>query len=1028
MNKVKFYLLACVFIALAFNGNAQKYYYFKGEKVNLTIDSTQLIVITNNNFQALPNIADLSLTGNDNSGYLKKTAFSSKPTTSAYLSAIKSLQSANGVKRVLPAFKRGEHPIGVSDLFYVKLKNQNDLGLLQNVAQQKGVAIVQQIPNMPLWYILQMQDGNSSDYFDIVNSIYETGLFAASAPDFLFNFQPMSCGNYNDPQFGSQWYLQDGEYGINACAAWDISTGAGVKVAVVDKGIDFSNPDLINRKEGDGFNTEADPPAPPSVVCDPNDWEYLHGTNVAELIVAERNNNYWGIGVAPDAKIMGVSSHLAGTYASTAKLASGIKWAAQNGADVINNSWGDTETDISFYNSQNPYYGCELLEEAIDYALTQGRDGKGCVVVFPTADFTYHPGSVYYPANCNDGILVVGLMDNMGRCDDIPVGFTPPSPSPNQISSSYSNGYRVDVVAPQKVYNVSYSAALVSGVAALVLQVNPNLTGADVKRIIKNTADNTKGKECNGYDTFYGTLWAVYQKFFGSGLVNAYKAVQAATKPDLLVRDDKNDNGTEPNPRTITWNSPDIKFLDFEYPHKQLSNGELHNRDKCIIAVTVKNISGIATTGEEKLHVYWNKLTLNSLWDYHWTNLPYGEEITDPVNGMPIDAVLQYKESKEVWVEWNIPDFLKDQNTSNNYFNQLFVALKYRFNWGVAILARIDDGNPIQEVGDEYGYVMPLRTTKFAQKNNNVAVSNGNAILFAQDYTMLANVVCSIGIGSSVSYNQLIKDDKYKLNDFAEVYALLSNDLMEYVDWAKCKGIKRVDENSVFLESANSEIVFKPLKNENGEYFIGTVVNFISDKMPELNDFDFDLIYKKNDEETETMRITAVRDPEVYFKAHAEASKTKVVKSKEEVTLTSNIIYNNATYTWYDEAGRIIGNDYQITIIPEYSQKYKIEILQEKDGFKSYDEVEVIVVDGMIKSLAPNPAADYIHVDYMLSDNATNASIQISNIQNTISVSYPISTTETYKDIYFSNFVSGYYFVKLIISGTVVDAQTLIIK
>jgi len=1031
MYKVKNYLLACVFITLAVNVSAQKYYYFQGEKVNLTIDSTQLIVVTNNSFQALPNIADLTLV--ENSGYLKKTAFSYKPTKTAYTAAINSLKSNSGVKRVLPAFKRGDGHIGVSDLFYVKLKNQNDFAVLQNVAQQKGVAIVKQIPNMPLWYILQLQDNNSADYLDIVNSIYETGLFAASAPDFLFNFKPMcSSSSYNDPKFAEQGYLRYSNhyndyngYGINACAAWDIATGAGVKVAVVDKGIDFTHRDLVNCKEGDGYNTET--LSSPSLYY-PNVEYPEHGTHVAGIISAERNNGYDIIGVAPDSKIIGVSSNFNVYDGGLAgKLASGIMWAVNEGADIINNSWGDVENTVG--------YGSEVLENAISYALTAGRGGKGCVVVFPAANYlTGQVGATFYPANCNNGILVVGYINKYGCYMDLIPGIGPGPTSPYTPANN-----RIDVVAPgshiistnpstsaptqDMLEGVSFSAALVSGVAALVLEKNPNLTGAEVKRIIKNTADNTKGTGCNqsyGYPNIYGSN---YSQFFGSGLVNAYEAVQWATHHDLMIRDDKNDNGTEPNPRQITWNSPDINLLEFDPPHKPIPNSELHNHSKVIVAVTVKNVGYGTSTGTEKLHVHWSKLTVNSYWDYNWKNSSdwqYGDEITDPELGVSIPP-LAPKQSTTVYVEWNIPEYLQEQSMSvYGFFKE-----KVYLNWGIALLARVEDGNKTKDF-DEIT-ALPFRSEKFAQINNNIAVSNGNMLLYAEDYTMLAYLERPSGSNFSISYNQLFKEDKYILNDFAEVYALLSNDLMEKLDHKASKGIKIVDGNRVLLTSENSELAFYPLKKD-GAYFIGAEVNFISDKMPELNDFDFDFTYKTEKGESEIMRFTAVRDIDVYFKAHAEASKEKVVKAKEEVTLTSNIIYHDATYTWYNEAGKVIGEKYQITIIPEYSQKYKIEIKQEKDGFKAYDEVEVIVVDGMIKSIAPNPATEYIKVEYLLSDNATNASIQISNIQNTVSVSYPILTTENYTEISLPSFVSGYYIVKLIIGGVAVDAQPLIIK
>ena len=117
-----------------------------------------------------------------------------------------------------------------------------------------------------------------------------------------------------------------------------------------------------------------------------------------------------------------------------------------------------------------------------------------------------------------------------------------------------------------------------------------------------------------------------------------------------------------------------------------------------------------------------------------------------------------------------------------------------------------------------------------------------------------------------------------------------------------------------------------------------------------------------------------------------------------------------------------------LTIVPDISQTYKIEILNLENGFKSYDEIEVIVVDGMITSLSPNPTNNHLRVDYKLSDNATNASLHVSDLNNLVSVSYPILTTNSYEDISLSGFMPGICFVKLIIDGVVVDMQTVIKK
>jgi hypothetical protein len=453
---------------------------------------------------------------------------------------------------------------------------------------------------------------------------------------------------------------------------------------------------------------------------------------------------------------------------------------------------------------------------------------------------------------------------------------------------------------------------------------------------------------------------------------------------------------------------------------------ELYPYSNCYISVNIKNIGTEPTAGggKERLHVFWQKpLLISRRSPFPVRLLQFGGRVTH-AQGLPISLPLTPGGESVAagLINWELPDNSQYRSLLEESFT---IPVKLRLNWGFSLMAIADEGEGgIPE--------LPNITARrqdwgaLAKKYNSIAVSSGNRLLIARDFSQIVALEPAINLPFSIKVSQLLKNGEYKLNDFAELYVLLSNDLIANLDMQK-SGVKQVDENTVYLPSANTELHFNPVTNEDGNYFVGTEVHFISDKMPELNDFDFDLSLLTEDKTDETMRITAIRDADVYFKALAEASKTKVVRAKEEVTLTSNQIFDDAEYIWFDEAGNKIGDGYQITLTPLFSQKYKVAIIKEEDGFKSYDEVEVVVVDGMITSLSPNPASSNVRVEYKLSDNATNASVQVSDLYGLTSVSCPLSTAGNYQDISLSGFVPGTYFVKLIISGVVVDAQSLII-
>ncbi len=107
-----------------------------------------------------------------------------------------------------------------------------------------------------------------------------------------------------------------------------------------------------------------------------------HATHVAGIIGAVKDNGKDIAGVAPDCKLMSISNPLnIPDFAST--LADGFNWAVQNGADVINNSWGDDPYNAAIRSA--------LLENAIDNALFAGRSGRGIPVFFSAGNS--HSGS-----------------------------------------------------------------------------------------------------------------------------------------------------------------------------------------------------------------------------------------------------------------------------------------------------------------------------------------------------------------------------------------------------------------------------------------------------------------------------------------------------------------------------------------------------------------------------------------------------------------------------------------------------------
>lgn len=310
----------------------------------------------------------------------------------------------------------------------------------------------------------------------------------------------------NDPSFASLWGLTK----IQAPAAWDIATGNGVVVAVVDTGVNHAHPDLANNiwvNPGEIPNNGIDDDGN-GYVDDTRGWNFVsgnnaptdghsHGTHVSGTVAAVGNNSLGVIGVAPGSKIMAIKGLGDDGSGYDADLAQGIVYAADNGADIINMSWGGT--------GDSP-----VIEEAVDYAHSLG------VVLVAAAGNSAIDANLFLPAKYA-GVVTVSAFNSA------------------DTMASFSNyGQKIDVAAPgvgilstvpggyySSFNGTSMASPHVAGLAALLLSRSPTLTNEQVRQAIRRTSDDVGPA---GFDTQSG-----------HGRINALKALQAASPPNLVI-------------------------------------------------------------------------------------------------------------------------------------------------------------------------------------------------------------------------------------------------------------------------------------------------------------------------------------------------------------------------------------------------------------------------------------------------------------------------------------------------------------
>lgn len=303
--------------------------------------------------------------------------------------------------------------------------------------------------------------------------------------------------------------LRDQQWGLEALhteAAWRTAQGHGVTVAVLDTGVDGSNPDLEGQvlpgKDFIGFGAERGD----------RSWA-RHGTGMAGIIAGHGHgpgNEEGVLGIAPQAKILPVRVILEGSDPARDRardskggaLADGIRWAADHGADVINLSLGDDSA------SAHPEKG---EDDAVQYALA-----KGTVVVASAGNGGEKGDHISYPA-AYPGVIAVTAVDRYGTH----AAFS----TRRWYATVSAPGVDVVLADPDRKYyegwGTSPAAAFVSGTVALLRSAHPGLTPAQIKRLLADTArESPKGgrDDARGY-----------------GLVDPAAALDAAAQP--VVRD-----------------------------------------------------------------------------------------------------------------------------------------------------------------------------------------------------------------------------------------------------------------------------------------------------------------------------------------------------------------------------------------------------------------------------------------------------------------------------------------------------------
>lgn len=562
-------------------------------------------------------------------------------------------------------------------------------------------------------------------------------------------------------------------------------------------------------------------------------------------------------------------------------------------------------------------------------------------------------------------------------------------------------------------YGTSNAAPIVSGAAALVFSLNPNLSPTQVENILKSTADNIYWIPEN----------APYQGLLGTGRLNAFRAVKETkcmteTNPvvNFMIKDSKQDIGDEPNNNTqYMWTSSDI-FVRNQNDGKLVpvhQNPTYDGINPNYIYVRVTNIGCQTSSGNDSVSINWAKAGTSLNYPEYWdgTIIQNGVVFGGSV-GSGVIPILKPGQEALVEIPWNIPN-------PQNY------AQINPEPWHFCLLAKINSAD------DPLSSPMTPNPNIMVKNNNNLAWKNVTVVNIGGTSTVLGGAIAVINPHNIIKNYDLefIKEDietGRPIYEEAEVGIKMDDVLL-----AAWKRGGELSTNTVNTNSENKKIATENnvlIKNirlnpkELGTLFLS--FNFLTEEATSKEKYRYHVIQRDSDTGEimggETYEIRKQERP--LFMANA--GNNIVADKNENITLNAADINETATYNWYDENGNLVFTGKSFTVSQEVTTKYKLEVVT-LDGFKDYSEIEVKITPYKFINMAPNPAHSQILLQYDI-QNSNSAYFIIAGLNNSISNNYIINTSTSQHTVDVTNYPVGQYTVVLVVDGKVISSKNLI--
>jgi subtilisin family serine protease len=447
--------------------------------------------------------------------------------------ALKKEPSVHFAGRVL-VDPKSQTPVVYTENAFIKFVDDCKAAQARQLLKKHGFTTRRVLKYARNAYMIAAPEGVGLELFDLVARLFEEDAVELLHPELVRRAARKGA-------FANQWHLRKStingkviDQHASVEAAWSLADGNGVTIAIIDDGVDLDHEE---------FRSSGKIIAPRDVTLGSDNprpgFGDRHGTACAGVACAD--GSFGASGVAPKARLIPI--RLASGLGSQAE-ADAFVHAAQNGADVISCSWGPE--DGRWWDPNDPKHNLvvpipDSTRLAIDFATTQGRNGKGCVVLFAA-------GNGNEPVE-NDGyasyskVVAVAAVNDMGVksaysdfgkavwCAFPSNDTIEPRPTSgiwttdNSGNSGYNPGQTAKGDAAGNYTNsfggTSSACPGAAGVAALVLSRNNNLRWDEVREILKNS--------CDKIDSAGGAYDAEGRSAkYGFGRLNARKAVELA--------------------------------------------------------------------------------------------------------------------------------------------------------------------------------------------------------------------------------------------------------------------------------------------------------------------------------------------------------------------------------------------------------------------------------------------------------------------------------------------------------------------